>query len=84
MTRAGEAPHYLVERIRDRVAEQAHELGIHVEVCGDVVYLRGGVVSEERRREVEEAARAAAGGCTIRNEVSVIPAAVPDGEERLT
>jgi hypothetical protein len=60
------------------------ELGIRVDVRGDVVHLGGEVVSEERRREVEEAARAAAGGRDIRNELHVVAVAEPDGEERLS
>ncbi|REE96624.1 BON domain-containing protein [Thermomonospora umbrina] len=82
--KTGDVPHYLVAHIRDRVAEQAYELGIHVDVRGDVVYLRGEVVSEERRRDVEEAARAVAGDHVIRNEVSVVSTRTPDGEEHLS
>lgn len=84
MTRPEEEPHYRIAHIRDRVTEQAHELGIHVEVRGNVVYLHGEVVSEERRREVEEAARAVAGECDVRNEVSVVPSMEPSEEERLS
>jgi hypothetical protein len=84
VTRAEDVPHYLVAHIRDRVAEQAHELGIHVDVRGDAVYLRGEVVSEERRQDVEEAARAAAEGRDIHNEVSVVPSMEPTGEEHLS
>ncbi|MBA9003107.1 MULTISPECIES: BON domain-containing protein [Thermomonospora] len=84
MTRTEDVPHYLVEHIRDRVAEQAHELGIQVDVRGDKVYLRGQVMSEERRRDIEEAARAAAHGHTVCNEVSVVSSREPDGEEHLS
>ncbi|QXJ26739.1 BON domain-containing protein [Actinomadura graeca] len=77
-------PEYLSAHIQERLAAQAHELGIRVDVRGDVVHLRGEVVSEERRREVEEAARAAAEGHRICNEVSVVPVGEPDGEERLS
>ena len=84
MTRTEDVPHYLVEHIRARVAEQAHELGIQVEVRGDRIYLRGQVMSPERRRDIEEAARAAAHGHPVCNEVSVVPSREPDEQERLS
>ncbi|TDC80653.1 BON domain-containing protein [Actinomadura sp. 7K507] len=77
-------PGYVSAHIQERLATEAHELGIRVDVRGDVVHLRGEVVSEERRRDVEEAARAAAEGREICNEVHVVAVAEPDGEERLS
>jgi osmotically-inducible protein OsmY len=77
-------PGYLAAHIQERLSSHAHELGIQVDVRGEVVYLRGEVVTEERRREVEEAARGAAEGRTVRNEVSVTPVREPDGEETLS
>ncbi|MFF5260072.1 BON domain-containing protein [Actinomadura viridis] len=75
---------YLAAHIQERLAGRAHELGIRVDVRGEVIYLRGEVVNEERRREVEEAARGAAEGRPIRNEVSVVPVREPGGEETLS
>ncbi|MFD0691617.1 BON domain-containing protein [Actinomadura fibrosa] len=75
---------YLPAHIQERLAAEAHELGIHVDVRGDMVHLRGEVISEERKQAVEEAARGAAGGRKICNEVSVVPVREPDVEERLT
>ena len=79
-----DVPGYLAAHIQERLAAVAHELGIRVDVHGDVVYLRGEVVTEERRRAVEDAARGAAEGRRIRNEVSVVSAREPEGEETLS
>ncbi|TDD73998.1 BON domain-containing protein [Actinomadura rubrisoli] len=77
-------PGYLSAHIQERLAAEAFELGIRVDVRGEVVHLRGEVVSEERRLAVEDAARVAAEGREICNEVSVVPVGEPDGEERLS
>ncbi|WP_433476572.1 BON domain-containing protein [Spirillospora sp. CA-142024] len=77
-------PGYLSAHIQERLAEEAYELGIRVDVRGDVVHLRGEVMSEDRRREVEEAARVAAEGHEICNELHVVAVAAPEGEERLS
>ncbi|TNY36622.1 BON domain-containing protein [Thermomonospora catenispora] len=82
MTRTEDVPHYLVEHIRARVAEEAHELGVQVDVREGKVYLRGRVMSSERRRDVEEAARAAAHGHPVCNEVSVVSSREPDEGEQ--
>lgn len=79
-----DVPHYLAAHIHDSLAEETHELGIRVDVRGDVVYLRGDVVTEERRLQVEEVARTAAEGHEIRNEVSVVSVREPDSEETLS
>jgi osmotically-inducible protein OsmY len=79
-----DVPGYLAAHIQERVAAQAHELGVRVDVRDDVVYLRGQVVSEERRAEAEEAARGAAEGRPIRNELSVVPVRAPGGAETLS
>jgi osmotically-inducible protein OsmY len=72
-----EVPHYLAARIQEEVETRTHELGIRVDVRGDVVYLRGEVNSAERCRLIEEAARAVAGGRRIRNDVSVLSIGEP-------
>ena len=79
-----EPPGYVSARIKERLADEAYELGVRVDVDGDTVRLRGEVMSEEQRRDVEEAARAAAGGREIRNEVHVVAVDEPEGEERLS
>ncbi|MFA1537788.1 BON domain-containing protein [Actinomadura monticuli] len=75
---------YLAAHIQERLAADAYELGIRVDVRGDVVHLRGEVVSEERSRAVEEAARVAAEGREICNELHVVAVPEPDGEERIS
>ncbi|WP_067792981.1 BON domain-containing protein [Actinomadura formosensis] len=75
---------YLAAHIQERLAADAYELGIRVDVRGDVVHLRGEVMSEQRRREAEEAARAAAEGREICNELHVVAVAEPEAEERLS
>ncbi|MFG2247830.1 BON domain-containing protein [Spirillospora sp. NPDC048823] len=77
-------PGYLSAHIQERLANEAHELGIRVDIRGDVVHLRGEVVSEERRGDVEAAARAVAEGREICNEVHVVAVAEPEGEERIS
>ncbi|MEO3827007.1 BON domain-containing protein [Actinomadura sp. B10D3] len=75
---------YLSAHIQERLAAEAYELGIRVDVRGDVVHLHGEVVSEERRRAVEDAARVAAGGREICNELHVVAVPEPDAEERIS
>jgi len=78
-----DVPHYLAAHIQEQIAARTHELGIRVDVRGEVVYLRGDVISPERCVLVGEAARIAADGREVRNEVSVVPVRAPDGEEHL-
>jgi osmotically-inducible protein OsmY len=70
---AGEAPHRLADHIRSRLAEDARtvELGIQVDVHGDVVVLSGAVGTARRRALIEAVARESAGGRRITNEVIV-------------
>ncbi|MEW2354962.1 BON domain-containing protein [Spirillospora sp. NPDC029432] len=75
---------YVAAHIQEKLAERVHELGVHVDVRGDVVYLRGQVMTEGQRREIEDAAHGAAEGRRIRNEVSVVSVREPDGEETLS
>ncbi|MEU8346710.1 BON domain-containing protein [Spirillospora sp. NPDC048832] len=75
---------YLAAHIQERLAAEAYELGIRVDVRGEFVHLRGEVVSEERRRAVEEAAREAAGDRRICNELHVVAVPEPDGEEQIS
>ncbi|HLV71981.1 MAG TPA: BON domain-containing protein [Vulgatibacteraceae bacterium] len=77
-------PGYVSARIQERLAGEAYELGIRVDVRGNTVHLRGEVVSEERRLDVEEAARAAAKGWEICNEVHVVAVGEPEGEETIS
>jgi osmotically-inducible protein OsmY len=70
---AEDARHGLAARIRSRLAEDARtiELGIQVDVHGDVVVLRGQVGTARRRILIEAVARESAGGRRITNDVVV-------------
>jgi osmotically-inducible protein OsmY len=58
--------------------QRTNELGVHVEVNGDIVVLRGEVAGVQRRRMVAEVAAEAVPGLAIRNEVSVTEVLPPD------
>ncbi|MFA1551990.1 BON domain-containing protein [Actinomadura chokoriensis] len=75
---------YVAAHIQEHLAMDAYELGIRVDVRGEVVHLRGEVISEERSRAVEEAARVAAEGREICNELHVVAVPEPDGEEQIS
>ena len=78
-----DAPHYIAARIKSRLAEDARtvELGIQVDVRGDVVFLRGQVATPRRRELIETVAREAAGGRRISNDVTVVEIRPPKTEE---
>ena len=71
---------YIAGKVERALAEdqRTHELGVHAEVSGDAVVLRGEVAGGQRRRLVAEVAAEAAPGLTIRNEVSVTEVLPPD------
>jgi osmotically-inducible protein OsmY len=79
-----ETPHYLAAAIRERLARETNELGIHVDVRSDEVFLRGDVATDRQREAVERVASSAAEGRKICNEVSVVPVREPDGRETLS
>jgi osmotically-inducible protein OsmY len=58
--------------------QRTNELGVHVEVNGDIVVLRGEVAGVQRRRMVAEVAAETVPGLAIRNEVSVTEVLPPD------
>jgi osmotically-inducible protein OsmY len=58
--------------------QRTNELGVHVEVNGDIVVLRGEVAGVQRRRMVAEVAAEAVPGLAIRNEVSITEVLPPD------
>jgi len=62
-----------------RVSEQ----GLHVDVAGGVLVVRGYVSTEQRRAAVDAIAGEVASGVAVRNEVSLVPLDEPDGEERV-
>lgn len=81
-----EAPQYVAGRIQQRLAEDPRtaELGIKVDVHGDVVYLRGRIMSEERRAAIVAVVREAEPVRTIRDEIAVTQVYEPREEEELS
>ncbi|GAA2086442.1 BON domain-containing protein [Actinomadura alba] len=79
-----DVPQYLAAHIHDRLADEADELGIRVDIRGDLVYLRGEVATPQQRQRVEAIARDIATGRRIRNEVHVVAVLEPEGEETLS
>jgi hypothetical protein len=80
-----EAPHYTAARIQRRIAEddRVAELGIHVDVRGDEVFLHGQVGTEERRRMIGVVAGEGEPGLRFHNEINVVEVRDPTGEEQL-
>ncbi len=68
-----EAPEYLAERLRRRIAEdgRVNALGVEVAVRGPDVVLTGAVATEERRRVVDLLAREEFPGHTVHNHLTV-------------
>jgi hypothetical protein len=65
---AREPDAYLAQRIREVVATEVGQLGLHVETTGDLVILRGRLDSEPLRGEVLRAAASVAEGRRIVDE----------------
>lgn len=82
----GDAPEYLVERVRHAITTDGRttEQGIDVRVVGDDVHLAGTVASTERRDAVGEVATEAAGGRRVHNHVQVDEPADRHTTERIT
>jgi hypothetical protein len=80
-----EPPQYVASRIREALAEDARttELGIRVLVRGDRVFLQGQVSGQARRERVLEVVHESAPKLEIHDELSVLSASEPEGEERL-
>jgi osmotically-inducible protein OsmY len=81
-----EPPQYLVQRLRRAIAEDPRtaEMGIQVKVRGDVVFLTGEVVTQQRCAQLAEVVNEAAPGLTVHNDVHVVPSRVPDSREELS
>jgi osmotically-inducible protein OsmY len=80
-----EAPQYTAARIMRRIAEddRVAELGIHVDVRGDEVFLRGQVGTEERRRLIGLVASEVEPGRHFHNEINIVEVRDPTEEEKL-
>jgi osmotically-inducible protein OsmY len=82
---AMEAPQYVAARVQQAMAEdvRTHELGIHVDVRGDQLFLRGEVSGSEQRDRLAEVARDAAPGLRGHNEIKVVEVTEPGEDEYL-
>ncbi|MBB6351391.1 BON domain-containing protein [Nonomuraea muscovyensis] len=80
-----EAPQYVAARIQQALAEdtRTHELGIHVDVRGDQLFLRGQVSGSEQRERLGQVAHEAAPGLRMHNEIKVVVVSEPGEDEHL-
>lgn len=81
-----EAPHYLVQRVREALAHdpRVNELEVTVKIYGDRVYLSGQVPTDERRQAITAIAREVLPEHEVHNETSVETLARPTDVERLS
>lgn len=79
------APQYDVARLHRALAEDPRtaELGVHVTVRGDQVFLHGDVASAHRRAELDEVVHEVTPGLRVHNDVRVVGADEPSGQEEL-
>ena len=82
---ADEAPHYVVQRVREAFAHHPRvgELELGVDVRGTRLFVTGTVQTEERREAVGDVAREVAPDMEVINQVQVAavrPDAAPDVE----
>jgi hypothetical protein len=76
-------PRYRAERLRQRLAEDARQLGVEVEVSDDEVVLRGSVSDEEGRAGAGAMAAEEFPDLRLRNELTVPAPGEPGRGERL-
>lgn len=76
-------PEYTEGHIEAQLAEIMAELGIRATVRPPAVFLTGSVPSEERRHAVAEAVGVLVPEYEIHNEITVVGAGEPDGQEEL-
>lgn len=78
-------PQYDVAALRRALAEDPRtaELGVHVRIRGDQLFLSGDVACEQRRAAVAEVAAEHADGLVLHNEVHIIRAEPPTEQEDL-
>ena len=84
--RAGEPDHYVTERIRSALAEDArvNELELEVSMAGGKVFVSGSVPSEERRVAVADVVREVVPDLEVQNETSVLVPTSDVEDEELT
>ena len=73
---ADEAPHYLIQRIREALVHDPRlgELELGVNVRAGQVFVTGTVHTDERRRAVSDVVREVAPEVEVHNQVTVVPA----------
>jgi hypothetical protein len=78
-------PQYDVAALRRALAEDPRtaELGVHVRIRGDHLFLSGDVACEQRRAAVAEVAAEHADGLLLHNEVHIVRAEPPTEQEDL-
>jgi osmotically-inducible protein OsmY len=79
---ADEAPHYLIQRIREALAHDPRlgELELGVNVRAGQVFVTGTVHTDERRRAVSQVVREVAPDAEVHNQVTVVPALAGDDD----
>ncbi|MEV0597151.1 BON domain-containing protein [Nonomuraea cavernae] len=80
-----EAPQYVAARVQQALAEdtRTHELGIHVDIRGDQMFLRGKVSGAEQRERLGAVAHEAAPGLRMHNEIKIVDYGEPGEDEHL-
>ncbi|ATE53410.1 MULTISPECIES: phospholipid-binding protein [Actinosynnema] len=80
-----EPEQYLAARLRRAIAEDPRttEMGVRITVRGDTALLSGDVASPERRAELEAVIHDVAPELTVLDDVKVVPAGEPEGQEDL-
>lgn len=80
-----EPEQYLAARLRRAIAEDPRttEMGVRITVRGGTALLSGDVASPERRAELEAVIHDVAPELTVLDDVKVVPAGEPEGQEDL-
>ena len=78
-------PQYDVAELRRALAEDPRtgELGVHVRIRGDQLFLSGDVACAQRRAAVAEVAAEHADGMVLHNEVRIVRTDPPTEQEDL-
>jgi len=76
-----EAPHYVVERVRDAIARapDVNELDLRVPVVGGKVFIAGTVATPERREAITDIVGGLLPGYDVQNETDVLTLSNTDG-----
>jgi hypothetical protein len=77
---------YVAAHLNEALANdpRVSELGLHIAVRGDRLYVTGTVATDERRTAIEDVLAGLGTGYEIHNETTVACMAVPDDVETLT